>query len=423
MTTINTSPAAPRIAIIGAGPGGLLAARILERGGLHPQVFDADLSAWERNPGGTLDLHADSGQIAIDDAHLTEGFIALARPESQAKRLVDPASGHLLKEFAPDADTFAAPEIDRGQLRQLLADSVGGSTVQWRRKLLRVEPASSGGWRLAFADGSVEEADIVLGADGAWSRVRRMLTDARPQYTGVSFVEIVFTDVDSDLPAISQLVGDGHLWANGDGKNIILQRNSGGVVRGYVGIRTELDWLARAGLGIHDGHGGVVLDDSGLQRLDNDAVRSLLLERFSEFAPQLRDLIRHSEGVLNNRPIFALPAPLTWNHHPGISLIGDAAHLMSPFGGNGVNFALLDAAEISRAIVAAVRSGTDINKAIHGYEVAMFERTGKVAVAANRANTEHFKAGGFAVEDIPDFAEEAERWTTDAAAYRRERQE
>jgi 2-polyprenyl-6-methoxyphenol hydroxylase-like FAD-dependent oxidoreductase len=412
---------APRIAIVGAGPGGLLAARVLQEGGLTSTVYDADGSASERNPGGTLDLHADSGQIAIDDAGLTEQFAELARPEGQDKRLVDPASGAVLKEFGAEPGMFAAPEIDRAQLRELLADSVDSSRIRWGHKLIEVQPAADNGWRLLFADGSVEEADLVIGADGAWSRVRPVLTPAQPRYTGVSFVELLFTDVDASHADIADLVGEGHLWANGDGQNLILQRNSGGVVRGYLGMRVPLDWLAQAGLGAHDGRGGIELDSNGVQALDTGKVRALLRRRFASFAPALRHVIVASEGAFANRPIFALPAPLTWDHRPGVTLIGDAAHVMSPFGGNGVNFALLDAAEVTRAILSALRVGGDIDAGVREYEAVMFARTGEVAVRANEAIADHYKAGGIDVDSVPDFVEEHERWNANAEAYLRPR--
>lgn len=329
----------PRIVIAGAGPGGLMAARVLQRGGLGVRVYDADGSAAERNLGGTLDLHADSGQIAMEDAGLTGRFAALARPEGQRKRLLDPVTGELLKEFVPGPDEFAAPEIDRGQLRALLADSVTADAIRWGRKLTGLRRA-------------------------------------------------------------------GDEWI-------------------LLGMRTELGWLAAAGPGAHDGRGGVVLNTSGVQTAPTEAatetIRGLLLERFADFAPGLRRLIADSEGELANRPIFALPAPLTWEHVPGVTLVGDAAHVMSPFGGNGVNFALLDAAELARGLVRAIAGRTDADAAIREYENAMFQRIGPAAAAANEAIAHHYRAGGTSADDVPDFAEEARRWNENASAYRQTR--
>lgn len=402
-----------RIAVIGAGPGGLTAARVLQRRGLSVTVYDADRSLASRSQGGTLDLHADSGQIALEYAGLTREFSALARPEGQSKRLLDP-SGAVLAEHLATPDEAAAPEIDRGQLRQLLADSLQPGTIRWGHRLTELV-STEHAWRLDFGNGRQTVADLVIGADGAWSTVRPVLSAARPAYSGVSFVELRFDEVDTRHPEVAELVGDGHLWANGDGRNIILQRNSGQQVRGYLGLRTELDWLARAGLGRSDGRGGA-LNANGVQELDDDRVRAVLLATFADFAPQLRRLITASDGELVNRPIFALPAPLTWPHRAGVTLIGDAAHLMSPFGGNGVNLAMLDGAELA----AAVAGGSDVDQAVSAYEETMFARSGPIAVAANTAIREHYAPGGVEVDSVPDFTEEAERWKAAATAYRAE---
>ena len=318
---MNQTKTSPTIAIVGAGPGGLLAARVLQLGGLAVTVYDADASLGSRDQGGTLDLHADSGQIAIEDAQLTQEFAALARPEGQAHRLLDP-SGTLLVEQVPDTDETAAPEIDRAQLRRMLAESLTPGTIRWGARVVSVEAGV-----ITFEDGRTETADLVVGADGAWSRVRASLTDAVPSYTGVTFVEALFTAVTEQHPEIAALVGDGHMWANGDGRTLVLQRNSGDVVRGYISMRAELDWLAAAGLGSADGRGGV-LDANGTSATDTERVRQVLRDRFEGFAPELLRSIDESEGTLPNRPIFALPTPTVWDHQDGVTLLGDAAHVM-----------------------------------------------------------------------------------------------
>ncbi|WIM98791.1 NAD(P)/FAD-dependent oxidoreductase [Actinoplanes oblitus] len=368
------------IAIIGAGPGGLACARVLQLHGIDVTVYDADASVTARDQGGTLDIHADTGQIALADARLTAEFAALARPESQSKRMLDP-SGALVMEHLADDDETAAPEIDRRQLREMLAASLRPGTVRWGHKVTEVRD----GGEIRFAGGGSVTAGLVIGADGAWSRVRPLLTPATPEYTGISFVEVRFTDVDERHPAIAALVGAGHMWANGDGQNIILQRNSGGHVRGYLGLKVDADWRGS---------------------------RSELLERYAHFAPELRRVITDSEGDLLHRPIFALPAPLTWPHRPGATLLGDAAHLMSPFGGEGVNLALLDGAELAREIAA----GPSPDEAVLRYERRMLERSGPIAAGANAAIKEFFD-GDFDPADVPDFAEEAEQWKRNATEY------
>lgn len=412
----------PTIAVIGAGPGGLTCARVLQLAGLAVSVYDADPSPTARDQGGTLDLHADSGQIAIEDADLTAEFAALARPEGQSHRMLAP-DGTLLVDQIAQGDETAAPEIDRAQLRTMLAASLRPGTIRWGRRLDHVQATPDQGHRLQFADGTTTTADVVIGADGAWSRVRAALTPAVPGYTGVSFVEVLFTEVAARHPEIGALVGDGHLWANGDGRTMVLQRNSGDVVRGYLGLRVDLDWLAQAGLGVADGRGGVLddspaLDGNAVQATDTERVRAAVRSRFADFAPELLRVVDESEGRLPNRPIMVLPTPTTWSPVRGITLLGDAAHVMAPFGGNGANLAMLDGAELARVIASAIAGGADVDTALRAYEATMIPRAAAAGAAANAAIVEHFAAGGPDLDGVPDFEVEAERWKDDAARYR-----
>ncbi|MDT0448235.1 FAD-dependent oxidoreductase [Streptomyces hesseae] len=389
--------ATPRIAVVGAGPAGLMCARVLQRHGIDVTVYDADASADARDAGGTLDLHADSGQIALEDAGLMDAFTALARPEGQAKLRLD-QHGAVLDSFVPGPDDDAAPEIDRGQLRAMLAAHVAPGTVRWGHKLLAAEPLGGGVHRLAFEGGGHTEADLVVGADGAWSRVRPLVSDAVPYYSGVCLLEVRFDDVDRRHPGIARLVGDGHVFANnGDGQAIIAQRNSSGHIRAYIGMRTAHDWHTAA---------GVALDDGA-------AVRDFLLAEFGGWDARLLPFLTDADHGYVNRPLYALPAPLAWEHTPGVTLVGDAAHLMSPFGGNGANLALLDAAELARAVA----EEPTLDAAVARYEEVMFARSGPLAVGAGQGLERFFTTGSHA----PDHAAEHQRYKEAAAAYRRDR--
>ncbi|MFD7919282.1 FAD-dependent oxidoreductase [Streptomyces sp. NPDC059740] len=388
----------PRIAVVGAGPGGLMCARVLQRHGIEVVVHEADAAVDARDAGGTLDLHADSGQIAMEDAGLAEAFHAVARPEGQAKARLD-QHGTILSSFVPEDGDTAAPEIDRGALRALLAAHLAPDTVRWGHRLTAATPLAGGRHRLDFTDGTYEEADLVIGADGAWSRVRPLVSDAAPHYSGVSFLDARYEDVDRRHPGIARLVGDGHAFAtDGQGRAVIGQRNADGVVRAYLALRTDLDWHARAGVDLHD----------------TAAVRCFLLAEFADWAPELRAFLTDNDGDYVNRPLHALPAPLTWPHTPGVTLLGDAAHLMAPFGGFGANLALLDAAELAHALA----EGPTLDAAVTRYEKAMWARTGELAVQANQALARFFAVDGRSDQGAPDHGAEHRRYRRAAAEYR-----
>ncbi len=394
----------PRIAIIGGGPAGLMCARVLQGHGFRPVVYDADAAVDARDPGGTLDLHADSGQIALEDAGLMDAFRALARVEGQAKSRRD-HHGTVLTEFVPAEGDEAAPEIDRGLLRTMLYEHLEPGTVHWGHKLLAATPVGGGVHRLDFADGARAEADLVIGADGAWSTVRRLLTDAVPQYLGVQFLDARFDDVDTRHPEVAAIVGAGHMFStDGDGRAVIVQRNSNGVVRGYVAFRAKLDWHVAAGVDV----------------TDREEVRSFLLKEFGEWSAVMRPLLTDNDGDYLQRSFWALPAPLTWDHVPGLTLIGDAAHLMAPFGGHGANLALLDGAELAHAIA----KENSLDEAVARYEAAMFPRSGQLAESSNTALTRFFATTSPDAPHLPpDHAQEHENYRTRAAEYRRARAE
>ena len=159
----SPEPAHARISIIGAGPGGLTCARVLQQHGMAVTVHDRDPGPDARNQGGTLDLHADNGQIALREAGLLDEFFKLARPEGQEMRQVD-LTGAITAREVPAAEELFKPEIDRGQLRNLLLDSLQPGTVRWGRTLDMVGGPADGPRLLRFTDGTTVETDLVIGA-------------------------------------------------------------------------------------------------------------------------------------------------------------------------------------------------------------------------------------------------------------------
>ncbi|MFK0281376.1 FAD-dependent oxidoreductase [Streptomyces sp. NPDC090499] len=371
----SPEPAHAGISIIGAGPGGLTCARILQQHGIAVTVYDRDPGPDARNQGGTLDLHADNGQIALREAGLLDEFLALARPEGQEMRQLDPA-GTITSHQVPAPDELFKPEIDRGQLRTLLLDSLRPGTVRWGRALDTVSGPADGPRRLHFTDGTSIETDLVIGADGAFSRVRPAVSPAVPGYTGVSFLEAWFSDVENRHPEIAELVGAGSAHAADGERGLFAQRNSGNHIRVYIIRRVPLDWMSTR----------------GLTAADTDGVRAVLLDEYAQWSPRMRRMITDNDGLYIDRPILALPVPHSWEHNPTVTLLGDAAHLMPPLG-VGVNLAMLDACELALALA----NTATVDDAVRAYEKTMLPRSAETAKALEHG-TEHLLSAG-----VPDF--------------------
>ncbi|WP_433854546.1 FAD-dependent oxidoreductase [Streptomyces kronopolitis] len=348
-----------RIAVVGAGLGGLALARILQLHGRTVTVFEREAATGARPQGGSLDIHGGTGQVALRAAGLLDRFRALARPEDQVWRVVDPVTTAVLPISGPEHDDDC-PEIDRGQLRGLFLDALTEGTVRWGCAVAGATPLGDGSWRLHLDDGSTEDADLVVGADGAWSRIRPALSDATPDYIGVTLVETGLDDCDTRHPALSRLVGNGTVLATAAGKALLAQRNSNGHLRVYATLRVPQDWQVAA---------GVDLDDAA-------AVHTHLLKMFDGWDSGLLALLRHHDGGFINRPLFALPVPHTWEHVPGITLLGDAAHLMPPVG-LGANLALLDGSDLAQALL----TESTVDAAVRAYEDLVLPRSARAAAA------------------------------------------
>ncbi|KAJ7141298.1 hypothetical protein C8R44DRAFT_603843 [Mycena epipterygia] len=348
-----------RVAIIGAGIGGLTLARILQlRKGptLSFTIYEADADASVRaSLGGSLDLKYESGQRAMRDAGLHAEFMKLCRPVGEHMRILD-KMGKVFHEVTDTGAEFYNPEIDRGQLRALILDSLAPGTVQWGHKATAVRREPSGKYTIEFASGATTEAiDIVVGADGAWSRVRPLVwPDAVPQYSGITFLESRVEAAHS--PHFGALVGQGAMFALGDGKAVMAQQNANNVMVVYAAVRVPEKWASSS--------------DVACAEAPADKI-ARMLEHFDGWDEPLRDLIRAGEGP-TVRAIYALP----WDAAPravtdNIVLLGDAAHLMSPFAGEGVNLAMADAADLAKTLV----SGKPLEK----YEKLMRNRANEAA--------------------------------------------
>ena len=351
---MNTS-----ISIIGAGLGGLVLARVLHVHGIAATVYESDATADARTQGGQLDIHENDGQIALAAAGLTEQFRAIIHAVGEATRVLRPDGEVLFDE--PDDGTGGRPEVLRGDLRKILLDSLPADTVQWGHKLASVRPLGDGQHVLEFENGTTTVSDLLVGADGAWSRVRAMLSAAVPDYVGTVFVETYLHDVDARHPATARAVGGGAMFALTPGKGISVHREAGDILHTYVQLNRSAEWI------------------DAIDFTDTASAKAAVAAEFDGRAPELTALITDGETALVPRRIFTLPNDHCWDHTPGVTLLGDAAHLMPP-SGDGANLAMFDGAELARAI--SDHRG-DIDAAVSVFEKAMFTRSGAVAIEAH----------------------------------------
>lgn len=349
----------PTVTIVGAGLGGLTLARVLHLHGIAATIYEAEPSAEARTQGGMLDIHEADGQLALKTAGLFDAFRDLIHPGGEASRVLDSQGNVLLDQ--PDDGTGGRPEVLRGELRRILLESLPEGAIRWGKKLTGVTALGGGRHELSFADGTTARTELLVGADGAWSKVRPLLTKAKPGYIGTTFIETYLYDADEGHAATADAVGAGALFALAPGKGIFAHREPDSVLHSYVALNRPEAWF------------------SAIDFTDAGAAMTRIAAEFEGWSPALTALITDGATAPVLRMLHALPVGLRWERVPGVTLVGDAAHLAPP-AGEGANLAMFDGAELGKAIAA---HPADIEAALAAYEAAMFPRSESEAADAH----------------------------------------
>lgn len=377
-----------KIAIIGGGPGGLTLARLLQLKGADVKVYERDINQQARVQGAIVDLHFESGLKAIEAAGLVTEFKESYMHGADRYRILDKDGNIRYDEMNKESpvtfgDEDFRPEIDRGILRNVLVASLYPGTVVWDSQFVDMSQ-EAGVWTIQFKNGTTATADIVIGSDGARSKIRPFVTAVKPLYAGITIIQGEINKSEKECLEVYKLVNNGNVMAFGEGKVITLQPRGDGGLTLYVSAEYPENWGETSGVDF-----------------ENNKEVCAYLEKFHSGWDPLFFKIFNAVDTFVLRPLHSVPVDQNWEAHANITLIGDAAHIMLP-SGEGVNAAMLDALELSKYLTS--NDFPDLQNAMAAYENDMRTRAALLSQDAVEG-TERMYSKGALDTFVNDFME------------------
>lgn len=334
-----------KVAVIGAGPVGLAFSRLLQQAGVNVNVYERDVNEHVRIKGGTLDLLKDMGQKVFEKAGLLQEYFNNARPT--ARRIAD-TNGNIIQ-IIPSSDN---PEIDRNDLRRILLRSLQPETVVWNRKFVFLEEQNET-FQIHFENAITETADLVIGANGIMSNLRKKVTEIPARYTGTVAITGEIANYETRCLHFKKICEKDKIIVRDKHVFFLSQPKANSELYYYVCFQQPESWVK----------------ENNINFKDNEQVCELVNNLLANWNDVYKELIAATDEF-TLLPLRQVPLE-NWQPHKHITLIGDAAHGMPPYAGVGVNTGLLDALYLSENLTN--EKFHNIQAAIDNYEEKMFE--------------------------------------------------
>jgi 2-polyprenyl-6-methoxyphenol hydroxylase-like FAD-dependent oxidoreductase len=396
-----------KVLIVGAGTGGLSLAQGLKSDEISVQVFERDQAPFDRQAGYRLSINR-TGNRALKEClpgSLFEILVKNSVKPSRGVSFLDERMKPLLTIDIPETNPYSVDSerpITRIALRRVLLDGLNG-IVHFGKKFVGFEDAPGARVTVRFEDGSSATGDVLVGADGANSRVRsQLLPHAERIETGVLAVSGKLSLNDSVRAMTPPAVFRGptlvmgpkgcFLFANAveypdeKAKDASTQdnSNSGGRGSSFANREEYVMWgfsARREKFALTLGH----------ETLRPEDLKTAALALMKDWDPALRQIVRQTSDLGMFPVKTSVPVP-PWETR-NVTLLGDALHNMTPFRGMGANMALRDAAALRRALVKVARGEALLLEALAGYEREMIEH-GFRAVCLSLENMERLHSEG-----------------------------
>jgi 2-polyprenyl-6-methoxyphenol hydroxylase-like FAD-dependent oxidoreductase len=384
-----------QVMIIGAGTGGLCLAHGLLAAGIEVRVFERDRTPTDRLQGYRLTISATGNralQACLPEANFKQ-FVAASAIPNTGVNFLDHRLHRLLSIPIPPADP-RAPEsvrpVSRISLRQILLDGLAG-VVSFDKTFLSFENAPDGRLTAHFADGSTASGDVLIGADGAGSRVRgQLLPQARRIDTGIVTISSRFDLDDAARRETPREIFQGPtLFMGPPGRFMFasaVEYPQGNISRNMSPY--DRDEYVMWGFSARP---ATLALPAPIESLSSETARELVQAQMLDWHPSLRRLIERADATtFSCFPVKSAQEVEPWATR-NVTLLGDAIHNMTPFRGMGANTALRDAAALRQALVAVSRGEQDLLPALAAYERDMIDY-GFAAVRASLANMRRLHA-------------------------------